>query len=128
MICQKLDLNRNIHQIRILYLQKILVWEDEGYKFLKTITIDIKMHLNFASYVQKTKQSNIWIINLHNLVRLTLSTTTQDLHFSLKTKLNKAFPTKRGGIFWFNTFFKDIKDFFLSFQCLEFWKWKSCFL
>ena len=48
MICQKLDLNRNMHQMRILYLQKIPLREDERYKFLKTITIDIEMHLNFC--------------------------------------------------------------------------------
>ena len=40
MICQKLDLLR----------------EDERYKFLKTITIDIAMHLNFCILCSENKR------------------------------------------------------------------------
>ena len=95
--------------------------------FWKQLQLTLKCIYIFASCVQKTKESNIWIINLHNLVRLKLSTSTQDLHFSLKTKLNKAFPTKRGGIFWF-TRQRHQTFSFLPFQSFEFWKSKSCFL
>ena len=44
--------------------------------FWKQLQLTFKCIYIFASCVQKTKESNIWIINLHNLVRLKLSTST----------------------------------------------------
>ena len=47
--------NRNMHQIRTLNLQEIPVWGDERYKFLKTITIDMEMHLNLCILCSENK-------------------------------------------------------------------------